>query len=245
MHRFYASHSLTADTVALSKEDEHHARNVLRLADGDTVEIVFSGTRYLATLHSGSGGLTACLGSPLPTTEPIHTIDLFQGLPKGDKMDMIVQKAVELGAGSVTPLIMERCVTRLDDQSAAKKQARWQRIAYEAGKQSGRVLEVPIHLPLSFRHFLDRIAEYDAVLVPYEMETTLSLRCAVPADAMKIAVVIGPEGGISEQEISDMAQHGAHAVTLGPRILRTETAGLCALSCLMCLLGEMDGGRGA
>ena len=245
MHRFYTD-TAQQDRARLTPDDAHHAVHVLRLEPGSRVEIVSGGTRYAAELAEVSSScVTARLLHPLPSTEPRYRITLFQGLPKGEKMDLIVQKAVELGVSRIVPLEMERSIVRLDGRGGEKKAQRWEKIAREAGKQSGRVMEVAVEPPCSFARFLTMASLFRPLIVPYENEMAHTLReAAGEADpALEAGILIGPEGGISPSEMEQLSAAGALPVTLGPRILRTETAGPAALACLMCLLGEMERGQ--
>ncbi len=244
MHRFYADDRGIRDGIAyLSPEDQQHALRVMRLRPGDACELLCGGARYAAVLADVSGGEAVLrVTGPLPSTEAKLRLTLFQGLPKGDKMDWIVQKAVELGAAAVTPVQMSRSVARIDPKDAQRRRDRWQKIAREAGKQSGRCVETEVSLPCSWKEFLARLPGCGLVLVPWEEAHGHSLarvRQTYP-DLTQAAVVIGPEGGISREEMEEMKDRGAVPVTLGPRILRTETAGLAALAALFCLYGEME-----
>lgn len=161
---------------------------------------------------------------------------LFQGLPKADKMELIIQKAVELGAYAIVPVETKRCVVKLDEKKAAKKTARWQQIAESAAKQSKRMLIPKIHEVMSFQDALKLAEELDIRLIPYELakgmkETKKILNQIRPGQS--VGIFIGPEGGFEENEVSQALEKGAQAITLGRRILRTETAGLAILSVLM------------
>lgn len=238
MHRFFAE-EIIGDTARLAEEDIRHARQVLRLVPGDVVELFSADSRFEAELTEN--GMAHIL-RPLPGTEAGLRITLFQGLPKADKMELIVQKAVELGADTVVPVAMSRCVVKLNDKDGMKKQERWQKIAREASKQSGRCRVMTVDAPVSMTEMLKRLSGFDRVLVPWEDCRGLSLKrfAAENPDICSLAVIIGPEGGMSAEEIERMKEAGALPVTLGPRILRTETAGLAAISALMCLYDEME-----
>ena len=150
MHRFYADSAAENGFVSLAAEDRSHALRVLRLQPGDEIEVFLSGRRWRAELTvCREEEVTARLLEALPDTEPGLQVTLYQGLPKGEKMELIVQKAVELGVQRIVPVDMQRCIVRLDASGARKKQERWQKIAREACKQSGRVREVPVELPLA------------------------------------------------------------------------------------------------
>ena len=163
-------------------------------------------------------------------------ISLYQGLPKSDKMELIIQKAVELGAARVIPVETARCVVKLDRKKAESKRSRWQAISESAAKQSGRSVIPEVAMPMPFAAALKEAADSAIRLIPYEnaegMERTRRiLESVVPGQ--KIAVFIGPEGGFEETEIRQAEEAGFEAVTLGKRILRTETAGFVVLSLLM------------
>ena len=243
MHRFYADDTPAADgLVRLGEEDAHHASRVLRMKPGDTAEVFMNGKRFSAEIASMERSVTLRLLDELPSTEARLRITLYQGLPKAEKMELIVQKAVELGAAAVVPVSMSRCVVQLNQKDGAKKQERWQRIAREACKQSGRCLQMPVEAPISFKELLRRLPGYSAAIVPWEDARGYSLprlREELP-NLTELAVVIGPEGGMSQEEVAQMRSALCRPVTLGPRILRTETAGLAALSALFCLYGDMD-----
>ncbi len=238
MHRFYTD-QWQNQLAVLAPEDEKHAFRVLRLSPGDQVELISLGKRYLAVLREGA--LLEPL-SPLPSTEANLRITLFQGLPKGDKMDWIIQKAVEIGVARVVPVMMDRCVIRLQPQDLPKKQARWARIAREAGKQSGRAELPEVTLPIPLSQVPGLASGLDLCIVPWEdahSSGPLSIMRTHP-DIRSAGILIGPEGGIDPSEI-DLLRNLFHPITLGPRILRTETAGLVTAAAILALAGEMEG----
>ena len=243
MHRFYADESGIADGfVRLNAEDAHHAQRVLRMKVGETAQIFCDQRRYAAEIADMEEGVTLRILEELPSTEAALRITLYQGLPKADKMELITQKAVELGADRVVPVAMSRCVVQLNAKDGAKKQERWQKIAREACKQSGRCMMMPVDAPISFKELLRRLPGHAAAIVPWEDAQGYSLRSfhQEHPNVRDVAIVIGPEGGISPEEIDQMKEAGCRSVTLGPRILRTETAGLSAMSALFCLYGDME-----
>ena len=168
-------------------------------------------------------------------TELDNHIVLYQGLPKGDKMELIIQKAVELGVSEIVPVAMKNCVVKLDEKKAQSKCKRWQAIAESAAKQSKRTVIPQIQMPLSWKQALEEAKELDVVLVPYEnergMEATREIFRSIPEGA-SIGVMIGPEGGFSSEEIAQLDKD-MHRISLGRRILRTETAGMATLSMLI------------
>lgn len=244
MHRFYADESrLMEGTAYLTAEDARHATRVLRMSAGEQAEIFLQGRRWLGEISAISlEDVALRLLEELPSTEAKLRITLYQGLPKADKMELIIQKAVELGAEAIVPVAMSRCVVKLDERDGRKKQERWQKIAREACKQSGRCLMPEVDAPISFKELLDRLPSHSAAIVPWEDARGYSLNAfhREHPENVHLAVVIGPEGGMTADEVEAMKQAGCLPVTLGPRILRTETAGLAAISALMCLYQEME-----
>ena len=238
MHRFYCEKAMDGYGF-LAPEDVSHALKVLRLKPGDRVEAVCDGQRRSAEI-ADEGRLL--LHELLPSTEPALKITLFQGLPKADKMDWIVQKAVEIGVFRIVPVLMERCVTRLSPQDAEKKRARWARIAREAGKQSGRCLVPEVCPPVALSGISFWSGGLEACAVPWEEERAKGPLAFVNSHPglRSLGILIGPEGGISASEIESLPP-SFQAITLGPRILRTETAGLSAASAFLALYGEMEG----
>lgn len=244
MHRFYAdARGIQEDSAYLCEEDARHAIRVLRMKVGEGCELFADGQRYACEIADITDtAVQVSVHGGLPSTEAKLRITLYQGLPKADKMELIVQKAVELGASAVVPVAMSRCVVQLSDKDGHKKQERWQKIAREACKQSGRCEMMPVEAPISFKQMLTRLAEHGAAIVPWEDARGYSLSRfhQEHPDVTDLAIVIGPEGGMSAEEIARMKTADCLSVTLGPRILRTETAGLCAMSALFCLYGDME-----
>ena len=171
-------------------------------------------------------------------------IHLFQGLPKSSKMDLIVQKATELGVKEITPIITERVIVK-NEIGEFKKIDRYMRIALEACKQSKRSIIPDIKTPLEFDGLLTKLKEMDLILVPYENEEGYGIKNVIKditeKDIKKIGIIIGPEGGFEESEINILKELGAYIITLGPRILRTETAGFVCISLIMYELGDLGG----
>ena len=237
MHRFYVD-SVEDGFARLTEEDRKHALKVLRLKTGDHVEAVCGGQRLTAVLREDA---VLEITGALPSTEPSLCITLFQGIPKADKMDWIVQKAVELGVSRIVPVQMSRCVARISEQDCEKKRCRWARIAREAGKQSGRCLVPEVSLPVDLRTVSETASELDACVVPWEEAVApgpFGFARSMP-DIHSLGILIGPEGGISPDEVKALAPQ-FRPVTLGPRILRTETAGLAAAAAFLALYGEME-----
>ena len=243
MHRFYADdRGVTCQSAFLCEEDARHATRVLRMREGEGCELFADGRRFSGEIASIGEEVEVRITGEMPSTEAKLRITLYQGLPKADKMELIVQKSVELGACAVVPVAMSRCVVQLDAKDGRKKQERWQKIAREACKQSGRCEMMQVSEPISFRQLLAKLPQHQAAIVPWEDARGYSLAKFhhEHPDVTDLAIVIGPEGGMSEDEIARMKEASCQSVTLGPRILRTETAGLCAMSALFCLYGDME-----
>ena len=236
MHRFYADPEKSeGDVFVLTPEDTLHAVKVLRMKEGDQAEIILNGNRYSARIAEASDTLVKLFPeSTLPSTEPRLSVTLFQGLPKADKMEWIVQKSVELGAAGIVPVEMSRCVVRLDASKKDKKAARWQTIAESAAEQSRRAVIPKVERPVSLKEALALAGQQtDLILVPYELqETDESTKEALAKlrPGMSAAVFIGPEGGFEPEEIEQIGAAGGIPISLGRRILRTETASLAFLS---------------
>ena len=244
MHRFYPESGRSRDDLEfLTAEDSRHALTVLRLKAGAQVEVVVGGRPWLAEIV-GEENRTVCVRklSPLPSTEPELAVTLFQGIPKADKMDWIVQKATELGVSRIVPVAMERCIVKLSPADTGKKLERWRKISREAGKQSGRCILPEILPPITLEGLLS-LEDLPALnAVPWEDAGAfgpLALHRTHP-DTDSLGILIGPEGGITPDEISLLRSAGFLPMTLGKRILRTETAGIAAVAALMSLYGEME-----
>ena len=240
MQQFFAEPSwIRENKIFMQGSDVNHIRNVLRMKSGEDVRVNDGrGKTYLCCISSyeEQTAVLDILKELDSDTELPSRIILFQGLPKGDKMEWIVQKAVELGAYSIVPFAAKRSVVKLDEKKAAKKQARWQLIAKGAAEQSGRGIIPEVSTVRTFAEALAMAGELDVVLIPYELEEGMKETARVLENiecGQSVGIFIGPEGGFEEEEVERAKAAGAHAVTLGKRILRTETAGLTALSILM------------
>lgn len=225
--------------IHVTGADVNHIKNVLRMKQGEELWISDGGTKeYRCEIESLGDEeiLLHIIYAQEPDYELPNRIYLFQGLPKADKMELIIQKAVELGAYAIVPVETKRCVVKLDEKKAAKKTARWQQIAESAAKQSKRMLIPNVHQVLSFKEALKYAESMDIRLIPYElakgMQETKEILAAIE-QGQSIGIFIGPEGGFEEKEVEAAISEGAKPITLGKRILRTETAGLAILSVLM------------
>ena len=241
MYQFFVEPSqIQGNRIVITGSDVNHIKNVLRMKPGDEIAVSngMDGKEYRCGIEAFTEDEIVCGlrfvkedGVELPSK-----IYLFQGLPKADKMELIIQKAVELGAFEVIPVAAKRCVVRLDEKKAAGKISRWQGIAEAAAKQSKRAVIPKVHPVLSMKEAVAYAQNMDVKLIPYElaegMQHTKQMIEAVKPE-QSIAVFIGPEGGFEESEIQMAREAGIEPVTLGRRILRTETAGFTVISWLM------------
>lgn len=239
MYQFFVEEEqVHSDSISITGGDVNHIKNVLRMKNGEKIRVISkSGQAYFCHISSIlDDEVIAAIDSADETgTELDNHIVLYQGLPKGDKMELIIQKAVELGVSEIVPVAMKNCVVKLDEKKAQSKCKRWQAIAESAAKQSKRTVIPQIQMPLSWKQALEEAKELDVVLVPYEnergMEATREIFRSIPEGA-SIGVMIGPEGGFSPEEIAQLDKD-MHRISLGRRILRTETAGMATLSMLI------------
>ena len=240
MPRFFVDRSqVQGEEIVIQGNDVNHIKNVLRMRPGDEL-----------SLSDGEGVDYFCKISSIERDEVRVNIEnswnsyvelpvklyLFQGLPKGDKMELIIQKAVELGVYEIIPVRTKRVIVKLDDKKESKKIARWQQIAEGGAKQSGRGLIPEVKPVMGFAEALKYAGSLDAALIPYEKAEGIQKTRSIIHDLKgkkSVAIFIGPEGGFDEKEVEDAMNQGVFPVTLGRRILRTETAGLTMLSILM------------
>lgn len=241
MNRFYVEKNQIHDEyITIEGSDVNHMKNVLRMKIGENVVICdMQGMDYQCEIDSmSSDTIVAKINQMQETVAELPAkIYLFQGLPKKDKMELIIQKAVELGAYQVVPVMMKRCVVKLDDRKKEqKKLERWQSIATSAAKQSNRGIIPEVMPVMNFKQALELASTMDYRILPYEnakgMEETRAIVKDVK-DKKSVAIFIGPEGGFEEDEVAMAMEMGIKPITLGKRILRTETAGLTILSVLM------------
>ena len=220
-------------------QDVNHIRNVLRMRTGEEI-LVCCGDEWEYTCRVTAFGereiLAEILDAQKPGKELPSRICLFQCLPKGDKMELIVQKAVELGVHEVIPVATRRAVVKLDRKKEESRLKRWNAIAESAAKQSGRMMIPQVHSVLTMKEAFAYAKGFDVNLIPYELaegmkETKAILDQVKPG--MRVGIFIGPEGGFDVEEVEAAMTEGIHPITLGRRILRTETAGMTMLSILM------------
>ena len=216
MYQFFVEEEqVHSDSISITGGDVNHIKNVLRMKNGEKIRV-----------SSKSGQAYFC-----------HISSILDDEPKGDKMELIIQKAVELGVSEIVPVAMKNCVVKLDEKKAAKKLQRWQAIAESAAKQSKRTVIPTVKQPVIYKEALKIASELDITLVPYEnergMDATREIMGQLKA-GQTIGVVVGPEGGFAPEEIALVDEHATmHRISLGRRILRTETAGLAALAMLV------------
>lgn len=240
MHHFFVTpQQISGDKIRIEGGDVNHMKNVLRMKLHEKAEISDGESRtYLCEVEAYEEDVAVLhiLEEMEADTEPASKLYLFQGLPKSDKMELIVQKAVELGVYQVIPVAMKRSVVRLDDKKASKKADRWNSIAESAAKQAGRSRIPEVTMPLSYNEALKMAEELDVTLLPYElaggMEVTREVIHQIKS-GQSVGIFIGPEGGFEPEEVDAAVSMGAKVITLGRRILRTETAGLATLAVLM------------
>ena len=239
MYHFFAEEDQIGETqITIRGNDVNHLKNVLRIKPGEELLISSrTGGDYLCRVETISQGeVTARIQKRQESRELPARIHLYQGLPKSDKLELIIQKAVELGAFRVIPVETKRVVVRLDARKAENRLKRWNAIAESAAKQSKRSLVPQVTGVMRLQDALEEASGFDLAVIPYECETGMDgIRALLEkaAPGMDIAVFIGPEGGFEEKEIRLAQEAGVNPVSLGRRILRTETAGLCILSALM------------
>lgn len=245
MHNFFVDeNNRQGDVYFITDADFNHIKNVLRMKQGDSFLVSSASKSDLCVLDSFTEDAVIAKITEedyQDTSLPIK-LYLFQGLPKSDKMELVIQKAVELGAEGVIPVEMNRCVVKIDDKKKKSKVARWQAISESAAKQSKRTIIPEVYDVLSYKQAMEKAKEMDVFIVPYEnkdgMKATKNALSEIKK-GMSVGILIGPEGGFDEKEIEIAESVGGLTVSLGKRILRTETAAITALS--MCMLyAEMN-----
>lgn len=239
MHRFFIrQEDIFKDGITIEGEDVQHISRVLRLKEGDKIVLCDqSGTDYLVSIAdiSKHSIRTDIISKEASKGEPSIEVVLYQGIPKSTKMDLIIQKCTEMGITRIVPVMTARTVVKLEsDKDEAKKVARWTKIAEEAAKQSARGVVPQIDMPVNLEQALKDSKSLDVVLIPYEWEVEMSVKGALQGKAPKnVGFFIGPEGGFDTYEIDKAKQNNVIPVTLGNRIMRTETAGFAMLTCIM------------
>ena len=239
------------ETINIIGGDVNHIKNVLRKKEKEKIEICIIGNEEkgidtISEIEKIEENCIKCriLEYKVSETEGKIQVTIFQGLPKSDKMELVIQKSVELGVYEIYPTEMKRCIVKLKEQESNKKIARWQKISEVAAKQSGRNIIPQIKEKVNIKQVCNLVKDYDKLIVAYEEEKENSLKSELKSikskdkENIKIAILVGPEGGIDLAEIEELRKAGAVIVTLGKRILRTETVALNVLSNIMYELEE-------
>ncbi len=240
---FVTTDQIKEETIVIQKEDVNHIKNVLRAKINDKIDICDYNTskNYICKIVKIEDKEIECrvIEEVESSVESKIKVSIFQGLPKADKMELVIQKSVELGVFDITPIEMKRCVVKLNEKDKLRKIQRWQKISETAGKQSKRNIIPQINNIINIKELCEKFGEYDLVLVAYENEKDDTLKQElkkiknIKKEEIKIAIIIGPEGGIDNEEIKQFKSHNAKIITLGNRILRTETVALNMLSIIM------------
>ena len=239
MYNFFVNETeKQGNSFIITESDFNHISNVLRMKTGDEILVSCNGQASLCKIEIFSDYIKAeVIEENYHNTNLPIKIHLFQGLPKSDKMELIIQKAVELGVEEITPVEMNRCVVKVEEKKKKSKQERWQSIAESAAKQSKRVVIPKVNSIISYKQFLEKSEDLSVLLVPYENKegmkaTKEALKEIKSGDT--VGIIIGPEGGFSEQEIDLAVEKNGKTISLGSRILRTETAAIASVT--MCML---------
>lgn len=247
MHRFFVEmENFCGDHCYItSTDDVKHIKKSLRIKEGESIEISILGEEkeYFGTVSFPEDDRVIVENLQLRSIgrESNLEITLYQGLPKSDKLEYIIQKSVELGVRDIIPVNMERTIVKIDKKKDMdKKLDRWNKISYEAAKQSKRTFIPEIKEIISFKDMIASFKDYDLVVFLYEGEENLKLKDMISGKGFsKISVIVGPEGGFSEKEAEEIKSSGGSSISLGRRILRTETAGMVCISILQYELGDM------
>lgn len=249
MSRYFVNNEqIIENSINIIGEDYQHLKKVLRIVKGEIITVCCDGFDYIAEINEiDSNHISAIIiDKKANLTEPLLKVTLYQGLPKADKMELIVQKCIELGVHEIVPVTTERCVSRINtSKDVQNKVSRWQKIALEAAKQCNRGIIPKIGTPIKFSEAIVLASKLDLSVIPYEKESATGFKNIVSehSSILTASIFIGPEGGFTQQEIDLAESKGVRKITLGPRILRTETAGMVALSLMMYELGDVSNGR--
>jgi len=243
LRNFYVSpNQILNDIILISEEEKHHIVNVLRLKPNEHVKIFDGhGNEYLAKLqHFNDDTVVAEILEHKQIPPPKPSVTLFQGLPKFDKFEQIVQKTTELGVGEIVPVLCQRSVPKLKRDTSVKRVSRWQRIANEASKQCGRTYLPKVKEITEFNECCAEL-NFDLSLILWEEEQQLGLKSILKQNshAEHVSLFVGPEGGFSPEEVDIAIAAGAIPVTLGSNILRTETAAIVGVALILYELGEL------
>ena len=250
---FIKQNQIENNQIKIIGNDINHIKNVLRAKVGEEIEICNSDLQEnyickIKTIEKEKINLEI-IEKISSISESNIKVTIFQGIPKADKMELIIQKSVELGVYDITPVEMKRCVVKLQEKDKIKKVERWQKISEVAAKQSGRDYIPKVNNCIRLKEILNQRSEYDEIILAYEKEKENTLKqefsqikqkfnSKLKAEELKIGIIIGPEGGIDEEEEKMLRENGIRVITLGNRILRTETVALNMLSIIMYELEE-------
>ena len=250
---FIKQNQIENNQINIIGNDVNHIKNVLRAKVGEEIEICNSDLQEnyickIKTIEKEKINLEI-IEKISSISESNIKVTIFQGIPKADKMELIIQKSVELGVYDITPVEMKRCVVKLQEKDKIKKVERWQKISEVAAKQSGRDYIPKVNNCIRLKEILNQRSEYDEIILAYEKEKENTLKQEISqikqkfnsklkAEELKIGIIIGPEGGIDEEEEKMLRENGIRVITLGNRILRTETVALNMLSIIMYELEE-------
>lgn len=238
-HFFVDDSNISENEIIITGKDVNHIKNVLRLKENDKILISNGQDKdfYCIISKINNDEVVTLIDSVLEESNELPSkIYLFQGLPKNDKMELIIQKAVELGVYEIIPVAMKNCVVKLDAKKEASKIKRWEAISESAAKQSKRCIIPSIHNVLSFKEAVEYASTLDVNIVPYENQKGIEETRRVVGNIKRgqsVGIFIGPEGGFDDKEIEEVLSKSFIPLTLGRRILRTETAGMAMMSILM------------
>lgn len=250
MPKFFVKREQIKDNkIIIIGEDVNHIKNVLRLNIDDDIQVcdLDTSVNYTCGISKISNEVVECIifnQIESKSESNIH-INVFQGIPKSDKMELIIQKCVELGIHEITPVEMKRCIVKVDEKVKKKKIERWQKISEVAAKQCGRDIVPKINDVTNIKNICNLISKYDIVLLAYENEEINTLKSELlklknqREKHLNIGIIIGPEGGIEKEEVELLKENGASVITLGKRILRTETVAFVMTSIIMYELGDL------
>lgn len=244
MNRFFVDKDqIIGDRIEILGKDVKHIKDVLRLKNKDKIEIISDNKTYICEIEEISPDIVkaSILNSFEGKNEPPIDIILYQAIAKGDKMDFIIQKSTEIGVKEIYPILTNRTIVKIKDKKREQKKVeRWETIAEEAAKQSKRDTIPLVNNIISYNEMIDILKGEENVIIPYEMEKTNTLKETLKdTKDGKIHIIIGPEGGFEEEEIEMIKKIGGKPVSLGPRILRTETAGLVVIAITLYELGDL------
>lgn len=248
MARFFVSQNSVQDgKITITGPDVKHITRVLRLETGESIDVsTGNGIEFVAVIREITSRAVDCeiITEKELSTEPPVKVTLYQGLPKGDKMELIIQKSTELGVDRIIPVICERTVVKLDIKKSEERQLRWQRVAEEAAKQSRRTSIPVVSKPIRFEQAVEHLSPDVLAVMPWEKQVAGGMRHILKTNwetGRQVVLFIGPEGGFSPREALLAQTNGVHLVSLGPRIMRTETAGIVAVAVVLYELGDLGG----